>query len=279
METGLKNSTVLITGASGGIGLATAQAFIKEGAKLALHYNTNPDSLSSITDNLDNKSCINVGADLRDEMQVENMFQQILNKFDSIDILVANAGVWLPDYVPIHQMTLDRWNETISVDLTGTFLTCRGFLKQLADNNPQPQPQPHPHPHPHPQKKDIASIVLVGSTAAIFGEANHADYSVAKAGMTYGLTLSLKNEIVQLAARGRVNCVCPGWTDTPMAIIGMEQPGAFEHITSTMPLKKIATPEDIANCIVYLSSDKLAGHISGQIITVAGGMEGRLLRH
>jgi len=117
----------------------------------------------------------------------------------------------------------------------------------------------------------------VSSTAAVFGEANHADYAAAKAGMAYGLTHSLKNEIVRLAPLGRVNCVCPGWTDTPMAAGHTDDPAAVHRATATMALRKVARPEDIAAAIVFLTSDRLAGHISGAVLTIAGGMEGRLL--
>ncbi len=88
----------------------------------------------------------------------------------------------------------------MDTDLTGAFLTTRGFLRHLADS-----------------PREEASIVFVASTAALFGEENHTDYSAAKAAMAYGMTRSLKNEIVRLAPRGRVNCVCPGWVMTPMA--------------------------------------------------------------
>jgi NAD(P)-dependent dehydrogenase (short-subunit alcohol dehydrogenase family) len=125
--------------------------------------------------------------------------------------------------------------------------------------------------------RESASIILVGSTAAIFGEADHADYSAAKAAMTYGLTRTLKNEIVRLAPRGRVNCVCPGWTDTPMAAEHLSDPELFQRVTATRPIRDIARPEDIAWPIVFLASDALAGHLSGTILPVAGGMEGRLL--
>jgi NAD(P)-dependent dehydrogenase (short-subunit alcohol dehydrogenase family) len=148
----------------------------------------------------------------------------------------------------------------MDTDLTGAFLTCRGFLRHLADS-----------------PREEASIVFVASTAALFGEENHTDYSSAKAAMAYGMTRSLKNEIVRLAPRGRVNCVCPGWVMTPMAAASMADPKAVDRVTATMSLRKIATPEDAASSIVFLSSSRLAGHLSGTILPLAGGMEGRWL--
>jgi len=157
-------------------------------------------------------------------------------------------------------MSLDQWRETIDADLTSVFFTCRAFLRHLAQ-----------------EPRESAALVLVGSTAALFGEEGHADYSAAKAALTYGLTLSLKNEIVRLAPRGRVNCVCPGWTRTAMAEYAMSDPKAVRRAQSTMALRKVATPQDVASAIVFLASDRLAGHLSGTILPVAGGMEGRLL--
>lgn len=188
------------------------------------------------------------------------MFDEIQAHHGKLHGVVANAGIWIRDEVPLHEMTLAQWNETLDSDLTSAFLTCRGFLRALAR-----------HPFEDP------SIVLVGSTAGLFGEANHADYSAAKAAMAHGLTASLKNEIVRLAALGRVNCVCPGWVLTPMAEQALGDPKALTDATRTVAMNKVATPEDIANSILYLSSPTLAGHISGTILPVHGGMEGRVL--
>jgi len=119
-------------------------------------------------------------------------------------------------------------------------------------------------------------LVLVASTAAIFGEAGNADYAAAKSAIAYGLARSLKNEIAQIAPRGRVNVVAPGWTVTPMTA-GHLEADAVARATATMPLRKVAEAEDIAAAIVWAASPVAAGHVTGQIITVASGMEGRLL--
>jgi len=259
MDAGLKDQCVLVTGASGGIGQAIARALAAEGASLALHYRTNPDSVETLRREL-NVPCLAVQADLRDERQVDGMFAAILGGFPQIHSVIANAGIWNAGAVPLHEMTLAQWHETLESDLTSVFLTCRAFLRHLGEVS-----------------RESASIVLVGSTAALFGEADHADYAAAKAGMAYGLTRSLKNEIVRLAPRGRVNCVCPAWTETPMAAGHADDPAVIRRVTSTMALQKIARPQDVAAAVVFLTSDALAGHISGAIIPVAGGMEGRLL--
>src|SRR5581483_7455857 len=118
------------------------------------------------------------------------------------------------------------------------------------------------------------SLVLVGSTAGRFGEAGHSDYAAAKSAIQVGLLLSLKNEIVRIAPLGRVNAVAPGWTYSPMTR-GALDPEVVDRVTRTMALRKVASADDIARAVVVLSSDALSGHVTGQLVTVAGGMEGR----
>ena len=258
MDSGLAGKRFLVTGASGGIGRAVAQCFAGEGSEVVLHCFRNRGAAESLAEELAAPATV-VQADLRDEGQVDAMFAEIV-RAGPVDGIVVNAGMWVEGKVPLHQMTVEQWEGTLTANLTNAFLTCRGFLRHIADT-----------------PRDDASIVMVASTAGLFGEAGHADYASAKAALAHGLTTSLKNEIVRLAPRGRVNCVCPGWVRTPMAKAALEEPGALEHVTSTMALRKVAEPEDVARAVVYLSSSTLAGHVSGSIVPVAGGMEGRLL--
>ncbi|MCH7487443.1 MAG: SDR family oxidoreductase, partial [Proteobacteria bacterium] len=110
-------------------------------------------------------------ADLREAKEAEQLFADALDTFSQIDVLIVNAGIWNPQSKPLCDMTVQQWDETIAADLTSAFLTCRAFLRHLKK-----------------KARESASIVLVGSTAALFGEAGHADYSAAKAALTYGLT-------------------------------------------------------------------------------------------
>ncbi len=258
MDTGLKNKHVLITGASGGIGSATAKKFAEEGAKLTLHYNTNRKKIEQLLNELNTQSQM-VQADLRNSVDVENLFERSMETFGRIDVLIANAGVWPSKDLFIHEMELSQWENTIKTNLTSIFLCAKHFFLNL---------KKYPAEH--------GNIIMIGSTAGVFGEAGHVDYSASKAALT-GLMLSLKNEIVHLARKGRVNIVSPGWTYTPMAEDSLKDVAMVKRVLQTIPLRKIATAEDIANTIVFLASDKLAGHISGQNIVVAGGMEGRVL--
>ena len=263
MDTGLKDARVLVTGASGGIGRAIARLLASEGAHVGLHYNRGKDRAEALAREIHDAGghASVCAADLTDEAAVDALYDEVMTAMGGVDHVVANAGMRFDEAKPIHQMALDQWRATIEGDLTSVFLTCRAFFRHLVD-----------------RKRDSASVVLIGSTAAVFGEANYADYSSAKAGMTYGLLKSLKNEIVHLAPRGRVNCVCPGWTRTEMGRAATSDPKALARVCATIPMNKIATAEDVAGVVAYLLSDRLSGHVSGQVIEVAGGMEGRLLR-
>jgi 3-oxoacyl-[acyl-carrier protein] reductase len=133
------------------------------------------------------------------------------------------------------------------------------------------------------ERQRRGNLVLVGSTAGVFGEAGHADYASAKAAMAYGLLRTLKNELPRIAPHtagycgGRVNCVCPGWTVVPRNAAKLQVAAVVRKVTATMSLPQIGRPEDMANAIVFLASDVLARHLTGQTLVVAGGMEGRWL--
>ena len=154
------------------------------------------------------------------------------------------------------ELPLERWRETIDANLTASFLTARGFLAQLEDRE--------------------GALVLVGSTAGLFGEAGHADYAAAKSAILGGLLLSLKNEAVRRNRRVRVNAVAPGWTVSPMTADSLDEE-SVRRITRTMALRRVAAAEDVAAQVVALASPVVSAHVTGQVVTVAGGMEGRIL--
>jgi 3-oxoacyl-[acyl-carrier protein] reductase len=254
----------MITGASGGIGSAMAGRFAEEGAKLVLHYRSSRGNAEALQRKLKSVDSLIVRADLAKEADVRRMFAHALERFDRVDTLIANAGSWESRDVLLHKMSLRQWQHTFDNVLTSTFLTMRAFF-QIAS------------------KQQRGNALLISSTSGVFGEAGHADYSAAKSAMAFGLTRTLKNEIAKLAPTtreycgGRVNCICPGWTIVPRTSERLKDAKAIRRVTSTMALPKIGLPEDVAGAAVFLSSDKLSGHITGQTLIIAGGMEGRLL--
>lgn len=256
METGLVGKRVLVTGASGGIGGACARAFAAEGCRLALHYHRGEERASALAEELG--EALPLRADLSQEQEAERLFASCRDSLGGLDVCAAVAGVWPEEDVPVWELPLERWEQTLRANLTLTFLTARGFLREVA-------------------RTGHGNLVLVGSTAGIFGEAGHADYAAAKSAVVRGLLLSLKNEIVRVAPGGRVNAVCPGWTVSPMTRSTLEDPGVLDRATRTMALRKAADPKDVANQVVALASDEVSGHVTGQVVVVAGGMEGRLL--
>ena len=255
METGLAGKGVLVTGSSGGIGAACARAFAAEGARVAVHYHRGEERAREVAAALDGAPVLQ--ADLTDEHEVDRLFAAARSALGRIDVCAAVAGVWPSQDVPVWELPLERWEHTVRQNLTSSFLTARGFLREVERNG-------------------HGSLVLVGSTAGLVGEAGHADYAAAKSAVLGGLLLSLKNEVVRVAPRARVNAVAPGWTETPMTR-GHVDPATVRKVTRTMALRKIANAEDVARQVVVLASDELSGHVTGQVITVAGGMEGRVI--
>ena len=179
MDSGLAGKRILVTGASGGIGGACARAFAAEGAMVVAHYHRGRERAEALGD------VQLVGADLTREEEVDRLFAEA----GPLDGCAAVAGVWPSEDVPVWELPLERWRATFDANLTATFLTARGFLRQLQGDG---------------------ALVLVGSTAGLFGEAGHADYAAAKSALMGGLLLSLKNEVVRRSPGVRVNAVAPG---------------------------------------------------------------------
>jgi 3-oxoacyl-[acyl-carrier protein] reductase len=264
METGLANKIIVVTGASGGIGSVIARRFADEGAKLVLHYHRNQTRVETLQRELAGTEVLPVRADLTQETGARSLFAAAIKRFGRVDTVIANAGSWETRDVPLHRMSVRQWRATLDAVLTSAFLSTREFFKLVA-------------------RQRRGNVVLIASTAAVFGEAGHADYASAKAAMAYGLTRTLKNEIARLAPHtkdycgGRVNCICPGWTLIPRTAGKLKNAARVRKITATMALPQVARADDIANLAVFLSSDRLARHITGQTILAAGGMEGRWL--
>jgi 3-oxoacyl-[acyl-carrier protein] reductase len=253
MELGLEGLGVLVTGGAGGIGAATVRAFAEEGARVAIHYRSSREAAEQLARETGG---VALAADLTREDEAEAVVAEAIAGLGRLDVCVANAGVVIGEDVPIWEMTVERFRAGVDGNLLATWLTCRAFLR-------------------HVRSTRTGSIVLVGSTAGIHGEAGHSEYAAAKGAINTGLLRTLKNEIAQIAPAGRVNAVAPGWTATPRTAATLDD-ATVERVTRTFALRKVATPEEIARTVVWVSS-AAAGHTTGALLPVDGGMEGRVL--
>jgi len=234
----LAGKRAFVTGGGRGIGHATAVLLARAGAKVAVGYRSRkPTPAAHIA--------AFVRGDLGTALGAKKAVAEALRALDgSLDILVINHGVWPADDVPVAKMTDEQWESTRRANLDAVIYVTRAAIPKLHDGG---------------------TIVLVASTAGQRGEAFHADYAATK-GAVIALTKSLA---VELAPKITVNCVAPGWVDTEMSA----KPYAGEGraaIEKTIPLRRVASAEDIAGPILFLCSP-LARHITGEILNVNGG--------
>lgn len=228
------------------MGRATALAFARAGADVALTYHTRRDAALAVVREAESlgRRAVAVGGDHADERVVDEMFATIGQSLGPLDVFVANAGIWPEEDVALADLSLGRWRETMAANLDGVFLTTRAALRSLRPGG---------------------SVVLVASTAGQRGEAFHADYAATK-GALIAVTKSLA---VECAPARTVNCVAPGWIDTEMCA-GVLTPDYRGRVEAGIPLGRIATADDVANPILFLASP-LARHITGEILNVNGG--------
>ena len=152
-----------------------------------LHYHAGKSRVTSLQRDLRHTESLTVKADLSKESEARRAFEQAIRRFGRIDALVANAGSWETREVPLNKMTVSQWRQTMEGVATTTFFTVREFLRLV-------------------KRQKRGNLTLIASTAAVFGEAGHSDYAAAKAAIAYGLTRSLKNELVKLAPHTQHYC-------------------------------------------------------------------------
>jgi len=243
----LKNNTALVTGGSRGIGRACVQFLSKAGADVAFTYNTNEKLANKLCDEYTGENIVrSFKVNTNNEDYICNVINTVENDFGKIDILVNNAGIWKKSY--IENLSLDKWNNTININLTGTFL----FTKYVV---------------PIMKKNNFGRIINISSTAGQRGEAFYSHYAASKGGII-AFTKSLAVELGKYNIT--VNSVAPGWVKTDMTEDVFENKHEEVKIIKEIPLRKIAVPEDVAGAVIFLASD-LASHITGSIINVNGG--------
>ncbi len=243
----LQNKNVLVTGGSRGIGQACVNLFLKAGANVAFTFQSAEANADKVLSDYSGLSKLKkYKLNLADTAEIEKVIGNILNDFESIDIVVNNAGIWKE--AAIDQMLLDQWNEMMDINLTSTYLITKLVVPKMKKNN-------------------FGRVINIASTAGQRGEAFHSHYAASKGGMI-SLTKSLASELGKYNIT--VNCVAPGWVITDMTTDSLSDPKIFKQVLEDIPLNKIAQPEEIAGPVLFLASE-LASHITGEILNVNGG--------
>lgn len=243
----LSGKTAIVTGASRGIGRATALRFAEAGANVVVnYYQRGAEALGVVREcRAFGVKAIAVQADVSRLEEAERLNEAAIREFGGVDIVVANAGIWEGDAV--EKMSEDVWDRVIDANLKGTWTVCKAAI-------------------PHFKENGGGSIVIVSSTAGQRGEAGYSNYAASKGGQI-SFTKALSNE---LAPKIRVNAVAPGWVDTGLNDEVFDDPEFVKRVVAGIPLKRVATADDIALSIVFLASD-WSRHITGEVININGG--------
>ena len=239
--------TAIVTGASRGIGRATALRFAEAGANVVVNYFQREAEAVGVVRECQafGVKAIAVQADVSKIDEAERLNQTAIREFGGVDIVVANAGIWEGDAV--EKMSEDVWDRVIDANLKGTWTVCRAAI-------------------PHFKENGGGTIVIVSSTAGQRGEAGYSNYAASKGGQI-SFTKALSNE---LAPKIRVNAVAPGWVDTGLNDAVFDDPAFVARVVDGIPLKRVATADDIALSIVFLASD-WSRHITGEVLNINGG--------
>jgi len=238
--------SVLITGASRGIGAETARRFAADGYAVAVNYHASEREALALVEQLraNGHTAIAVKADVSDQLQVKAMIDNVIEKFCQLDTLVCNAGV--AKQALLSDTTAEEWRRIFSVNVDGVFFCCRAVL-------------------PHFIHKKAGRIITVSSVWGLTGASCEAAYSASKAAVI-GLTRALAKELGPSGIT--VNCVAPGVIATEMN--EALPPAALEALREETPLGVLGTPADVAESILFLSSAR-ARFFTGQVLSPNGG--------
>ncbi|MEL6384937.1 MAG: 3-oxoacyl-[acyl-carrier-protein] reductase [Cyanobacteria bacterium J06626_18] len=242
----LNEKVAIVTGASRGIGRSVALALATEGAHVVVNYARSSTAADEVVAQITDMgaSAIALQADVSDADQVEALIKATLDKWTRVDVLVNNAGITRDTL--LLRMKPEDWQAVINLNLTGVFLCTRAVSKIML-------------------KQRAGRIINIASVAGLMGNPGQANYSAAKAGVI-GFTKTVAKE---LAARGiTVNAVAPGFIKTDMT----EDLPNIEDILKFIPLGRYGQPGEVAGLIRFLAADPAAGYITGQVLTIDGGM-------
>ncbi|MBA3334498.1 MAG: SDR family oxidoreductase [Acidobacteria bacterium] len=239
--------TAVVTGASRGIGRATALRFAEAGANVVVNYfqhKRDAEEVAHECENLGVRAAI-VQADVSQLDDARRIVEIAESEFGRLDILVANAGIW--EGGAVEAMPEEIWDKVLDANLKGTWTVCRAATKIF-------------------RKQNLGNIVIVSSTAGQRGEAGYSNYAASKGGQI-AFTKALSNE---LAPTIRVNAVAPGWVDTNLNDSVFVDEDFVHRVVDAIPLQRVATADDVALSIIFLASD-WSRHITGEILNINGG--------
>ena len=242
----LKDKVALITGGGSGIGAAVARRFAEEGARVAI-ADVVPQGAEEVRDEIIKKGgkSIFCQVDVRKRDEVHGMIDQVVQEFERLDILINNAGVTRDNLCA--RMSEEEWDFVVDVSLKGTFLCSQAVYR--------------------PMRKQKYGRIVNTASVVVRGNMGQVNYSSSKAGIV-GLTRTLALEYAR--SNITVNCIAPGFIDTPMTAAGMTDK-VKELALERIPLARMGTPEEVANVHLFLASDD-AGYITGQVIFLDGGV-------
>ena len=246
-ERPLRGKVALVTGASGGIGRSIALKLASQGARLAVHYNSDKARAEEVAEEIRNagSEAMPLAADVTDSTQVQDMFSKLEDDWGGVDILVNNAGI-NKDSLLI-RMSESDWDDVVEVNLKGAFLCCRAAAKTML-------------------RKRWGRIIIISSIVGMVGNVGQANYAASKAGLV-GLTKSLARE---MASRNiTVNSLTPGFIETGMARTMTDE--MMELVTSRIAMGHFGSPQDVASLVAYLAGEE-ASYITGQAFSVDGGL-------
>jgi len=243
----LRGQVAVVTGGSRVIGRATAFRLAEAGANVVVNYVEHKEEARAALEEVADcgVDAIAIQADVSRSEDANVLIDTTLRRFGQIDILVANAGIW--QGAPIEKMPDELWDHVLDANLRGTWTCCRAVVPAM-------------------KSACKGSIVIVSSTAGQRGEAGYSNYAASKGGqISFAKSLAVK-----LAPHIRVNCVAPGWVDTDMNHEVFASARAKQAAVDGIPLKRIATADDVALAIAFLASD-CSRHLTGEVINVNGG--------
>jgi glucose 1-dehydrogenase len=258
MDKKLKDQVAIITGASSGIGAGVAKSMAAAGAKVVVNYPV--DAAKKMADDVVNDItslggvAISYKADVSSEGQVQQMFTDVINHFGTVDILVNNAG--LQKDAPFTEMSLEKWNFVLSVNLTGQFLCAREAIKEFLRRGV------------NGKSKSAGKIICMSSVHELIPWAGHANYAASKG----GVMLMMKTIAQEFAPKKiRINSIAPGAIQTPINHDAWDTAEHLQSLLKLIPQKRIGKVEDIGNAAVWLASDD-ADYVNGTTLFVDGGM-------